>query len=297
MALCSAQIARGRERTTAANRWPARLGLERLAALSAYAGILLWIVSGFLASRTGAANPTCSFPASGFSCMPSNTMLDGALATGIAGTLLVVGAVVTDGWAKSAKQAGRISTARRARATMALVAFAIALFLAVAVLAFFLPPQRAYRLNGPELNPAWVTYTTVEGSATIQAYAGDVLHGYGTVQWFNRSAGYVGVTGPGAYIVPFGDPLSPGLNDLGNGYPVPRDGQYTVFALGTPCALVPCPGNPSQNFTAALWINITGTNPTVLPTAQLGIAGTGAGVYVAALFVAWERPKRTPPPE
>lgn len=265
--------------------------------MSAYAGFVLWIVSAFLFSRVAAANPTCIFPASVFSCVPTNTMLEGALATGIGGTLLVVGAVVADRWAKSAKQVGRTATAERSRMVLALAAMAIALFLAVAVLAFLPPPQHAYRLSGPDLHPAWVTYTTVEGSATIQAYAGDVLRGYTTVHWFNRSAGYVGVTGPGTYIVPSGDSLSPGLNDLGNGYPVPRDGQYTVFAFDTPCGLVPCPGNPSQNFTATLWINITGTNPTVLPTAQLGVAGAGGGVYVAALLVTWERPKRTSPPE
>ena len=256
---------------------------------------MLWIVSGSLFSRVAAANPICIFPASVLSCVSNNTMLEGALATGIGGTLLVLGAVVVDRWAKSAKQAGRTATAKRSRIALALAALAIALFLAVAVLAFLPAPQHAYRLGGPDLNPAWVTYTTVEGSATIQAYAGDVLQGYTTFQWFNRSAGYVGASGPGTYIVPSGDPLSPGLNDLGNGYSVPRDGPYTVFAFGNPCGLVPCPGNPSQNFTATLWMNITGTNPTVLPTAQLGIAGAGGGAYVATLLVTWERPKRAPP--
>ena len=255
-----------------------------MADLSAYGGFLLWIMSAILAVRFAAANPACTLPESLSACLADNTPLEGSITAGLAGSLLVLGAFVLERRSKRGGKEGRSQVPEGFRAARVALPLAIALFLAVASLAFVPPPRHGYLLDDRDLDPAWVTYTTLEGSATIRAYAGDVLRGGSLFEWYELGSGrYLGPEGSGGWIVALGDPLTPGVNDLGNGYLVPGDGLYTVFASSTPCALTPCPGNPSENFTAVVWMNLTGTNPSILPTAQLGAAVAGAGSYLLAL--------------
>jgi len=265
----------------------------RLSTWSLYAAIVLFAISLFLVSRVFGVAPTCIFPGSIPGCLPNNPRLQGALYAGIGGLLLAIGCVLFEGRGTAARDSNRPATPARLHAMVTLVVLAVALLIASGLLAFVPAPQREYRLVNQDLRAVCETNVSVWRAGTIQAYAGEVVQGGGWIEWYdNRTGDPIGLEGSNAEIQPAGEPLNPGQTSLFSGYLVPRDGAYTVYFFASVCEFTPC----VYNYTSIAWLNLTATNASLLPTAQLSCAVLGTGTYAGSLLLTLERrrPSKAP---
>ncbi len=238
-----------------------------------------------LAVRVIAASPACIFPGTIASCVPQNPILQGAIYALLGGLLVSVGSVIFQSRRKALLRVSGLARPRRARIATILAVAGLALFLTSALIAVVPSPQRIYRLADQDLRVVRETNESVWRSATIQGYSGEVIRGTAVLAWYeNQSGRFVGTDGTTTWIAPDLQAFSFGVASPLEGFLIPRDGTYTAYIVGDACSnpdVYPCSGG----YTSVASMNLTATNPSLIPTLQFTSAATAAGTYVGSILI------------